>query len=269
MRYEKIIKLIEDWAPKQIAWEKDNVGLQVGSLRGEVKNILLCLDVNEKVVQEAIKKKCNLIISHHPLLFKPLKKIDTQKDKTSRIIEKLIKKDITLYSAHTNLDFTKDGVSFQLAKKLKLTNQKFLVNLESNLSKLVVFVPLYHADKVAEVIHSAGAGIIGEYSNCSFRTLGIGTFKGSDKSNPRFGTKGNTEKLNEVRLEVLVNSFDLNNVITEMKKVHPYEEVAFDVYPVSNENINYGVGVIGDLQKELSENEFLKSGFKIIKNQKL
>ena len=265
MRCEKIIKLIEDWAPKPIAWEKDNVGLQVGSLRGEVKNILLCLDVNEKVVQEAIKKKCNLIISHHPLLFKPLKKIDTQKDKTSRIIEKLIKKDITLYSAHTNLDFTKDGVSFQLAKKLKLTNQKFLVNLASNQSKLVVFVPLTHADKVAEAIHSAGAGIIGEYSNCSFRTLGIGTFKGSDKSNPSIGTKENIEKVNEVRLEILVNTYELNNVIAEMKKAHPYEEVAFDVYPLAIENINYGAGVIGELQKALSEKEFLNHISKSLK----
>ena len=115
MRCDKIIKIIEDWAPKSIAWEKDNVGLQVGSLRREVKNILLCLDVDEKVVDEAVKKNCNLIISHHPLLFKSLKRIDTEKDKTSRILEKLIKKEITLYSAHTNLDFTKDGVSFQLA----------------------------------------------------------------------------------------------------------------------------------------------------------
>ncbi len=123
MRCDKIIKIIEDWAPKSIAWEKDNVGLQVGSLRREVKNILICLDVDEKVVDEASRKKCNLIISHHPLLFRSLKKLDVAKDKISRIIEKLIKKDITLYSAHTNLDFTKDGVSFQLANRLKLINQ--------------------------------------------------------------------------------------------------------------------------------------------------
>ena len=126
MRCDKIIKIIEDWAPKSIAWEKDNVGLQVGSLRREVKNILLCLDVDEKFVDEANRKNCKLIISHHPLLFRSLKNLDVINDKKSRIIEKLIKKDITLYSAHTNLDFTKDGVSFQLAKKLKLSNQKFL-----------------------------------------------------------------------------------------------------------------------------------------------
>ena len=256
MRCDKIIKIIEDWAPKSIAWEKDNVGLQVGSLHREVKNILLCLDVSEKVVDQAIKRNCNLIISHHPLLFTPLKKIDTKKDKTSSIIEKLIKKDITLYSAHTNLDFTKDGVSSQLANKLKLTNQKFLLNLSSNQNKLIVFVPFEYADKVAAAMHTAGAGIIGEYSNCSFRTSGIGTFKGSGKSNPKLGVKENFEKVDEVKIEVLVNSFDLQKIIAEMKKAHPYEEVAYDVYPLANENANYGMGVIGDLGNELSEKEF-------------
>jgi dinuclear metal center YbgI/SA1388 family protein len=257
MRCDKIIKIIEDWAPKSIAWEKDNVGLQVGSLRREVKNILLCLDVDENVVDEARRKNCNLIISHHPLLFRSLKKLDIVNDKKSRIIEKLIKKDITLYSAHTNLDFTKDGVSFQLTKKLKLSNQKFLVNLSSNQSKLVVFVPISYANKVADAMHNSGAGMIGEYTNCSFRTLGTGTFKGSEKSNPRFGVKGKIESVEEVKIEVLVNSFDVNKVIAAMKQVHPYEEIAYDVYPLANENVNYGMGVIGELEKELSEKDFL------------
>ncbi len=269
MRCDKIIKIIEDWAPKSIAWEKDNVGLQVGSLRREVKNILLCLDVDEKVVDEANRKNCNLIISHHPLLFRSLKKLDSGKDKKSRIIEKLIKKDITLYSAHTNLDFTKDGVSFQLANRLKLINQNFLVNLSSNQNKISVFVPGSHADKVADAMHSAGAGIIGEYSNCSFRTLGTGTFKGSEKSNPKVGIKGKIENVEETKIEVLVNSFDLKKIITAMKKVHPYEEVAFDVYPLANENVNYGMGVIGELKNELSQQEFLNLVAKSLKTKNL
>jgi dinuclear metal center YbgI/SA1388 family protein len=258
MRCDKIIEIIEDWAPKSIAWEKDNVGLQVGSLNREIKNILLSLDVNEKVVDEAVKRNCNLIISHHPLLFTSLKRIDTDKDRTSRIIEKLIKKEITLYSAHTNLDFTKEGVSFQLAKQLDLKNQKFLLNIPSNQNKLIVFVPLTHADKVAEALHTAGAGIIGEYTNCSFRTIGTGTFKGSGKSSPAIGAKRKLEKVDEVKIEVLVNSFDLKKIITEMKKVHPYEEVAYDVYPLTNENVNYGMGVIGELKKGFSEKEFFE-----------
>ena len=257
MRCDKIIKIIEDWAPRSIAWEKDNVGLQVGSLRREITKVLLCLDVDEKVVDEANRKNCNLIISHHPLLFRSVKKVDVETDKTSRIIEKLIKKNITLYSAHTNLDFTKDGVSFQLAKKLKLTNQKFLVNLSSNQNKLVVFVPITSADKVAEAIYSAGAGIIGEYTNCSFRTSGIGTFKGSEKSNPKVGSKNRLEKVVEVKLEFIVNSFDVNKAIAAMKQVHPYEETAYDIYPLANDNVNFGMGVIGELKNALSEKEFL------------
>lgn len=257
MKCEKIIRIIENWAPKSIAWEKDNVGLQVGSLRREVKNILLCLDVNEKVVNEAIRKNCNLIISHHPLLFRPLKKIEPEKDRISGIVEKLIKKDITLYSAHTNLDFTKNGVSFKLADKLKLTNQKFLLNQTSNLNKLVVFVPVDNADKVADAMHLAGAGIIGEYSDCSFRTTGTGTFRGSDKSNPSIGSKGKLEKVDEVKIEVIVDSFNLKDVVEKMINAHPYEEVAYDVYPLKNENPNYGAGVIGELKQELSEREFL------------
>jgi dinuclear metal center YbgI/SA1388 family protein len=269
MRCDKIIKIIEDWAPKSIAWEKDNVGLQVGSLHRNVKNILICLDVDEAVVDEANRKNCNLIISHHPLLFRSIKKVDIEKDKTARIIEKLIKKDISLYSAHTNLDFTKEGVSFQLANKLKLIKQKFLVNLSSNQNKLVVFVPQTHVEKVAQAMHNAGAGIIGEYSNCSFRTLGTGTFKGSSKSNPRVGVKGLIENVEELRIEVLVNSSNLQIVIAEMEKAHPYEEVAYDVYPLLNENVNYGMGVIGELQKELSEKEFLKHVSKSLKAKNL
>jgi dinuclear metal center YbgI/SA1388 family protein len=265
MRCEKIISIIEDWAPKSIAWEKDNVGLQVGSLQREIKNILLCLDVDEKVVDEAVKKNCNLIISHHPLLFRYLKRIDTEKNKTSRIIEKLIKKEITLYSAHTNLDFAKGGVSFKLADKLGLLNQQFLLHQSSNLNKLIVFVPADSADKVAGAMHIAGAGIIGEYSNCSFRTSGTGTFKSSNKSKPTIGRKGKLEKVSEVKIEASVNSFNLSKVIAEMKKVHPYEEVAYDVYPLANENVNYGMGVIGDLQKELSEKEFLNHVSKSLK----
>jgi dinuclear metal center YbgI/SA1388 family protein len=269
MRCDKIIKIIEDWAPKSIAWEKDNIGLQVGSLRREVRNIFLCLDVDESVVDEANRKNCDLIISHHPLLFRSLKKLDVVNDKKSRIIEKLIKKDITLYSAHTNLDFTKDGVSFQFANKLKLTNQKFLVNLSSNQNKLVVFVPENHADYIIEAMHSAGAGMIGEYSNCSFRTSGIGTFRGSEKSNPKVGVKGKFESVEEVKIEVLVNSFDLKNVIAEMKKIHPYEEVAYDVYSLVNENVNYGMGVIGELKSDVSQKEFLNLVTRSLKTKNL
>jgi len=256
MTIDKITKYIESWAPKGIAWDRDNVGLQVGSSRQIAKNILLSLDVNDYVVEDAIKKKCNLIISHHPLLFNPIRKI-TSGDKTSDILVKLIKNDITVYSAHTNLDFTKDGVSFQLATKLGLNSIKFLKNISESLTKLVVFVPAGFTEKVAEAIHNNGGGIIGEYTNCSFRVIGKGTFRGSDKSNPRIGEKGKLEFVDEVRLEVLVNTFDLPNVISAMKQAHPYEEVAYDIYPLKNENVNYGMGAIGNLETELTQKQFL------------
>ncbi len=265
MKCYEIFRFIEDWAPKGIAWDKDNVGLQVGSADNVLKNILLCLDLNDKVVDEAVKKNCSLIISHHPLLFRPLKKIDTQSDKTSRIIEKLLKHNITLYSAHTNLDFTKDGVSFKLAEKLNLKNSSFLQNLSSNQFKLSVFVPFTHINEVAQAIHNAGGGVIGEYTHCSFRTIGTGTFKGSAKSDPMLGKKTNLEYVDEVKLEVLIDSFNSSKIISAMITAHPYEEVAYDLYPLANENINYGMGVLGYLEQPMNEKDFLGYVYKSLK----
>jgi dinuclear metal center YbgI/SA1388 family protein len=256
MRCDEIIKYLEDWAPEEIAWEKDNVGLQVGSAKRKLKNIMLSLDLNENVIDQALKKNCNFIFTHHPLLFKPLTKIDTTLNSTSLLVEKLIKNDITLYSAHTNLDFTKDGVSFQLAKKLKLNNIKFLVNLPEKQIKLVVFVPEESLDRVACAIHHSGGGIIGEYSNCSYRLAGTGTFKGSEETNPAAGNKGGLEFVDEIRLEVLVDQWKIDEVISAMKSAHPYEEVAYDLYPLKNTNVNYGVGAIGILSSPMDKKDF-------------
>ena len=242
MKCIEIIKYLEQWAPKETAWERDNVGLQVGSGERDIKNIFLCLDVTPSAVDEAVRKSCNLIISHHPLLFNPLRRISTDKDTRSKIIEKLIKNDITLYSAHTNLDYTKGGVSFRLAKQLNLNEIDFLTRLSANQVKLVVFIPEESLEKVSDAIFKAGGGKIGEYSNCSFRIPGKGTFKGSEKTNPAAGTKEVFETVNEVRLEVIVDSWKLKNVLSEMLKVHPYEEPAYDIYPLNNENINHGIG---------------------------
>jgi dinuclear metal center YbgI/SA1388 family protein len=169
----------------------------------------------------------------------------------------LVKNNITLYSAHTNLDFTKHGVSFQLAKRLQLKNINFLKNLSQNQIKLVVFVPISHVESVAEAIHKSGGGIIGEYSNCSFRSSGTGTFKGSIDSNPSIGNKGVVETVEETKLEILVDKWRLNEVINSMKKVHPYDEVAYDIFPLQNFNINYGIGAIGELKESMNINDFL------------
>ena len=257
MNGKEIIKYLEEWAPKGIAWDKDNVGLQIGDPEIEVKNILLSLDFTDEVIEEAKQNKCNFIITHHPLLYYPLKNLDFSKNQNARMIEKLIKNNISLYSAHTNLDFTKHGVSFQLAKRLDLKEIRFLKNLSNNQIKLAVFVPISHMNDVAEAIHQSGGGIIGEYSHCSFRTSGTGTFKGSQESNPSIGSKGKIEFVEEVKLEVLVDEWKLNPVIKAMIEAHPYEEVAYDIYTLKNENINYGMGAIGKLETDMGIREFL------------
>ncbi len=255
---ENIINFIENWAPPGAAWDKDNVGLQVGSSKQKVISIFLCLELTEKALNEAIRKKSNFILTHHPFIFKPLRKINTYSDPKGRLIEKLIKNNITLYSAHTNLDFTKDGVSFELARVLNLKKPQFLVNQKSNQYKLVVFVPRKSLENVADELYKAGAGIIGEYENCSFRSDGIGTFKGLENSNPYIGEKHNYKSVDEIKLEVLVDSWKLNKVTNALLIAHPYEEPAFDIYPLQNENVNYGFGVIGELERSLTANEFLE-----------
>ncbi len=257
MKCIEIIKYLEHWAPKETAWERDNVGLQVGSGEREIENIFLCLDVTPSAVDEAVRKSCSLIISHHPLFFNALKRISTDRDSRSQVIEKLIKNDITLYSAHTNLDYTRGGVSFRLAQQLGLNDIDFLSRLSSNQVKLVVFIPEESLEKVSEAVFNAGGGLIGEYSDCSFRIPGKGTFRGSDKTKPVAGTKEVFETVNEVRLEVLVDSWKLKNVLSDMLKVHPYEEPAYDIYPLMNENVNHGVGAVGTLHSAMSTDEFL------------
>jgi len=253
-----VIYYLENWAPEGIAWDRDNVGLQVGAANRRLKNILLSLDLTSNVIDEAINKNCNLIITHHPLLFYPLHKIDTENNQTSKMVVQLIKNNITLYSTHTNLDAAKGGVSFQLANKLNLQNLSFLKNLAGNQVKLVVFVPANNINSVADAIHNQGGGIIGEYSHCSFRTTGTGTFLGSVSADPTTGTKGKIEKVDEIKLEVLIDSFKLSKVISAMNNAHPYEEVAYDLYPLKNENVNYGIGVLGELSTLMTVKDFLK-----------
>ena len=265
MKCKTIIKYLEDWAPKEIAWGKDNVGLQIGTTEREIKNIMLSLDLSEKVIVEALKKKCNLIITHHPLLFRPLWEIDTYNNKISKLVENLIKNDLTLYSAHTNLDNTKDGVSFQLAKRLKLHNIRFLKELSENQVKLVVFVPKKYMQKVAEAIHQSGGGIIGDYANYNFLATGIGTFQGSRNSNPFIGKKENIESVEEIRLEVIVDSWKTHKVINAMTSAHPYEKPAYDIYPLKNSNVNYGNGAIGTLKSPMKKAEFLTEVSKQLK----
>jgi dinuclear metal center YbgI/SA1388 family protein len=257
MKVKELITHIESWAPPGIAWEGDNIGLQVGSSEDKISNILLTLELDDKSLNQAIQKKCNFIFTHHPLIFKPLKKIDTAKDNKSKLIEKLIKNNITLFSAHTNLDFTRGGVSFELANVLKLKNIDFLEISEENQVKIVVFVPSVAKEKVAGAIFEAGGGIIGQYDKCSYRIEGKGSFRGSEDTNPVIGEKQNYEFVDETRLEIIAEKWKLGKIISALINAHPYEEPAYDIYPLKNKNKSFGYGAIGELDNSLTEKEFL------------
>lgn len=268
MILRNIQRIIENWAPKEIAWERDNTGIQIGSPNSNINIILVALEITPEVVNEAIRKKADLIITHHPLLYNPLKSINPSTPIGS-VISALLSKQIAVYSAHTNLDFTRNGVSFALAKTIGLERTDFLFKNQQVNKKIVVFVPTDHSEPVMEAMANQGAGTVGEYSSCSFKMSGTGTFKPSSKANPHIGKKGHLETIEEVRIEMNVPQWRLNDVIAAMKKVHPYDEVAFDVYPLSTPSNDHGSGVIGNLPEKMSRNEFLNYCRKKLKTQVL
>lgn len=258
MTIKEISQLLEAWAPKELAWERDNVGLQIGNEKKQVKKILLCLDCSMRVVEEAKKKNIDLIISHHPLLFHPLKSIRKQ-TRSGAMVLALAQNDIAVYSAHTNLDFTANGVSAALAEKLGIRNISVLASQKESQKKIVVFVPHEYVDNVMQAMANAGAGVIGNYEYCSFQLGGTGTFRGTQRANPFVGKAGTLEKVNETRLEMLVPDWNVQRVIQAMKTAHPYEEVAYDVYPLSNTSTQFGMGVIGELERACSTSSFLRT----------
>jgi dinuclear metal center YbgI/SA1388 family protein len=268
MTVEHVAKILESWAPKWIAWERDNVGLQVGYLHQKVSRILVALDVTEKIITEAATRRADLIISHHPLLFRPPRTI-TSADSVGKLVLLLAEKRISLYSAHTNLDFTKGGVSFELGRALGLTNIRFLAPLKDLFAKVVVFVPATHVDKVREAMAGAGAGIIGEYESCSFGIEGTGTFRGSSETKPYVGSSGRFETVREIRLEMIAPRAAVESTVRAMKSAHPYEEMAYDIYPVENPSPNYGAGAIGEIRKPLSLAEFLTRAKKVLRTESL
>lgn len=253
-----LFKMIEELAPKHMAEEWDNVGLQIGSPTAEVKRVLLALDVDEAVVREAEENAVELIIVHHPMLMKGIKSIDVDTVQ-GRLISRLIKSNITVYSAHTNLDSANGGVNTVLAKKLGLQNIKVLhATGNQKYVKLVVFVPVDYQEAVRTALGDAGAGWIGNYSDCTFRTTGMGTFRPREGSNPFIGQQEQVEQVQEVRLETILPVEKLSAIVKTMKLAHPYEEVAYDIYPVNNQGPAYGLGRIGTLPEEISFVEFVK-----------
>jgi len=256
MKIKEIIDIINEFAPPRLQESYDNAGLIIGDPEGEANSALLTLDVTEDVIDEAIKKKDALIIAHHPVIFGGLKKI-TGRTYTERCVIKAIQNNIAIYAAHTNIDSVMEGVSGKMCEKLKLTNTKILEPLKNSLFKLVTFIPVDYLGKVRSALFKAGAGHIGEYDSCSFNIDGKGTFRAGDKANPFVGEKGEIHEEKETRFESVFPFFKKDAIISALLESHPYEEVAFDLYPLENIYQKAGMGMIGNLESEIGEKEML------------
>ena len=257
MKLKDLCSYLDSAIPLSFQESYDNSGLQTGSPEYEISAALVTLDITEDVILEAVHSGCNFIVSHHPLIFGGLKSI-TGKTITERILLSAIKKDIAIYSAHTNLDVLSDGVSRKMAEKLFLQNITLLAPLKNRLLKLVTFIPDSHLNKVREALFSAGAGITGNYDNCGFGAQGKGSFRGNENSKPFTGEKGKIHFENETRFETVMFSHLKDGVVSALLASHPYEEVAYDIYSLENENIQVGMGCLGEIPEAMAERNFLK-----------
>ena len=265
VRIKDIANALEMFAPLPLQDGFDNAGLQIGLTDAEVTGVLLCLDVTEAVVDEAVALGCNLIVSHHPLIFSPLKRI-TGNNYVERCVIKALANGIAIYSAHTNFDNAPCGVNYRIAHKLGLQNVRILVPKEDALLKLAVYVPVSAADAVRDTLFTAGCGNIGNYDCCSYNVDGFGTFKANEGCNPFCGKVGELHREQEVRIETVLPTYLKNKVVSALIKAHPYEEPAYDIYPLKNCWGSVGSGVIGELPVECDELELLqgiKEKFKV------
>lgn len=251
-----VIGLLNRLCPPDLAEDWDNVGVQVGDPKAKIDKILVCLDAEETALKEAQRYNAQLIISHHPLIFKPLKRL-TPIDLTGRIMFQAIKKEIAIVSAHTNLDRAADGLNDWLAARLSVGDA---VPLEQPASdqfyKLVVYIPVGHEAEVRDAIFAAGGGHIGGYDHCSFNSRGLGTFRPGEGTQPFIGTQGALESTEEVRFETIVLVTIAGKVVARMLKAHPYEEVAYDLIPLANGRTEVGLGRIGSLPEAVSLRQF-------------
>jgi dinuclear metal center YbgI/SA1388 family protein len=258
MKIKDIISVIEELAPVSFQESYDNTGMQIGNNDKEINSVLLTLDVTEDTINEAIANKNDLIISHHPLIFSGIKKL-SGRNSTERIVIKAIKNDIAIYSCHTNIDSAWNGVNVKLAEILGLHNVKILKPISGNLKKLITFVPTEHAEKLRTSLFEAGAGNIGNYDSCSYNTEGKGTYRANENANPFIGAINEYHTENEIRIETIFPSYLKSKVISALLSNHPYEEVAYDIYSLDNSYKKQGIGAIGTLEKEMNEEDFLKS----------
>ncbi|MEZ4807082.1 MAG: Nif3-like dinuclear metal center hexameric protein [Flavobacteriales bacterium] len=273
MRIKDVTAALEAWAPRTLQEDYDNCGLQVGDPEREVAAAMVCLDCTEEVVLEAAQQGCDLIISHHPVIFKGLKSLSGG-GYVERTILAAIRHGIALYAIHTNLDNVLDGVNAEIATRLGLTVDRVLVPREGQLRKLVVFVPKAHADRLRDALFTAGAGRIGNYDECSFNTVGSGTFRGGPGSTPFVGRQGERHTEEEVRVEVVLPATRQGVILAAMHAAHPYEEVAHDIHVLANGHSGIGSGIIGHWDVPMEEADLLGKlkgvfGLKTVRHSKL
>src|SRR6188768_1669443 len=258
MKIKDVVKSLEAIAPLSLQENYDNAGLITGDKNAECMGMLVSLDAIPAVVDEAIKKGCNLIVSHHPIVFSGLKKI-TGKNYVQKTVIKAIKNDIAIYAIHTNLDNVLNGVNGRIAELLGLKNISVLAPKENQLKKLFTFIPTTHADKVRQAIFDAGGGHIGNYEECSFNADGFGTFKGGVNTDPYVGKPGELHRENEIKVEVIFPAWLESRILKGLLAAHPYEEVAYDIVRLDNRFSSIGSGVIGELKEPIDETSFLKA----------
>ena len=256
MKLKELCSYLDSAVPLSFQESYDNSGLQIGLADREISSALITLDVTEEVIDEAIARKCDVIVSHHPLIFKGIKNL-TGKSFTERILIKAIKHDIAIYSAHTSLDVLSNGVSRKMAEKLGLEEIKVLSPSENRLIKLVTYIPESHLEKVRNALFEAGAGVIGNYDQCGFTTVGTGSFRGNENTKPFTGEKGKIHFEKEIRFETILYSHLKDKVIKFLLEAHPYEEVAYDLYALENTNVGIGLGSVGKFHTPMSEDNFL------------
>ena len=257
MKIKELTRYLEEFAPLSLQEDYDNSGLIVGEAEAEITGVLISLDMTEAVVAEAVEKGCNLIVAHHPIVFRGLKRLNGN-NYVERTVIAAIKNDVALYAIHTNLDNVQGGVNYKIGEKLHLKNMKILQAKSLNLVHLTVFVPQGSSSaEVLRAMHKAGAGQIGKYSDCSFQAGGIGSFRPGADAQPALGQRGALEQVEENRIEVILPKHKKNAVLQAMKAAHPYEEVAYYLEELENENQETGSGVIGVLPQEMSQQEFL------------
>ncbi len=256
MKITAIIAHLESIAPPFLQEDYDNAGLITGTADWDCTGAIISLDATEEVVLEAVERKCNMVIAHHPIVFRGLKKING-KNYVERAIITAIKNDIAIYAIHTNLDHVAQGVNGMMASKLGLINTSILAPKNGLLKKLQVFVPLAQAAQVRNALFEAGAGHISNYSECSFNTAGTGTFKAGQGSKPFVGETGKQQQEEEIKIETILPAWLEGKIIAAMKAVHPYEEVAYDLWPLANQHDKTGAGMLGELPAPMTETVFL------------